>query len=70
MGETHVTTLESIMKATLAGTPGVELDYARIVDADNLDDIEKIDLSSRESAVALVAARVGTTRLIDNIMLP
>jgi len=69
-GETHVLRLESVMKATLAGTPGVELDYARIVDADNLVDIEKIDPSSRESAVALVAARVGTTRLIDNIMLP
>jgi pantothenate synthetase len=32
--------------------------------------MQMVDLSHPESAVALVAARVGTTRLIDNIMLP
>lgn len=70
MGETQVLRLESLMRSILTDTPGVELDYARIVDADNLEDIENIDTARRESAVALVAARVGTTRLIDNILMP
>ncbi|MFM7318667.1 MAG: pantoate--beta-alanine ligase [bacterium] len=68
-GERLVKNLELLMISTLTATPGLELDYARIVDADNLGAIEKIDPAKPESAVALVAARVGTTRLIDNILL-
>jgi pantoate--beta-alanine ligase len=41
---------------------GVELDYAAIVDPETLDPIGE----ARAGAVALVAGRVGRTRLIDN----
>lgn len=41
----------------------VEIDYAAITDRE-LNDIEKIEL---KNTVILVAARVGTTRLIDNM---
>jgi pantothenate synthetase len=45
--------------------PRVVLDYFEIVDPDSLDPVELI---SRPALVA-VAAHVGTTRLIDNILL-
>jgi len=48
----------------------VQLDYARIVNADNLKELNVVDSHIPESAVALIAARVGTTRLIDNLLLP
>jgi pantoate--beta-alanine ligase len=45
--------------------PGVRLDYFSVVDPDSLEPVEHV---TRESLVA-VAAYVGTTRLIDNIVL-
>jgi len=45
--------------------PGVRLDYFAIVDPDTLDPIENIS----RGALAAVAAFVGTTRLIDNVLL-
>jgi len=41
------------------------LDYFEIVDPDTLDPVEHIS----RPALAAVAARVGSTRLIDNIIL-
>src|SRR5208337_3829643 len=52
-------------KQVIAREPGVVLDYFEIVDPDTLDRVERI---SQETLVA-VAAYVGTTRLIDNIVL-
>jgi pantothenate synthetase len=49
----------------LAREPGVQLDYCRIVDPDTLEDIPNVD----KGALVAVAARVGTTRLIDNLLL-
>lgn len=49
----------------MAEEPGVRLDYFEIVDPETLDSVEDV---SRGALVA-VAAYVGTTRLIDNIML-
>ncbi|HEX6802904.1 MAG TPA: pantoate--beta-alanine ligase [Terriglobales bacterium] len=45
--------------------PGVRLDYFEIVDPDTLDSQPRIT----KSALAAVAAFVGNTRLIDNILL-
>jgi len=45
--------------------PGVELEYFEIVNADTLKPANKTD----KNIVALVAARVGKTRLIDNVIL-
>lgn len=65
-GEQDVETLVSGMRRTLLGSgdsPGVDkIDYAVVVDADTLTPIAKLD----RPAVALVAAFVGGTRLIDN----
>jgi pantoate--beta-alanine ligase len=45
--------------------PGVELDYFEIADGDTLHPADK----NANSIVALVAAKVGKTRLIDNVLL-
>lgn len=47
-----------------AGQPLVELDYCVVVDPDT---IESADATFRGAALVLVAARVGRTRLIDNM---
>ncbi len=52
-------------KEVLAREPQVRLDYFEIVDPDTLDPVERL---SQKTLVA-VAAYVGTTRLIDNIVL-
>ncbi len=69
-GETQVKQLEKCMTEVLGDNPGVQLDYARIVNADNLKEQNVVESHIPESAVALIAARVGTTRLIDNLLLP
>jgi pantoate--beta-alanine ligase len=50
----------------LASQPDVRLDYLKIVDPDTLEDESDI----RNGALVAVAAWVGTTRLIDNILVP
>ncbi len=64
-GERSVAKLISAAKEVFAGEPQVVLDYFEIVDPDTLDPVERI---SRRTLVA-VAARAGSTRLIDNILL-
>ncbi|HSG69687.1 MAG TPA: pantoate--beta-alanine ligase [Planctomycetaceae bacterium] len=54
------------MRKSLEAEPGIQLDYAEIVDADTLQSLE----SPRERMVAIVAATVGSTRLIDNMLIP
>lgn len=44
---------------------GLQVDYCRIVDADTLEDISTV----HSGALAAVAALVGPTRLIDNLLL-
>jgi pantoate--beta-alanine ligase len=61
-------TAEKLMAAgrkEIAGEESVRLDYFEIVDADSLEPVEKV----KSGTVAAVAAFVGTTRLIDNILL-
>ncbi len=50
----------------LANAPGVELDYAEIADPETLEPLHGV---RGGPALALVAARVGSTRLIDNARL-
>jgi pantoate--beta-alanine ligase len=57
--------LTAELESQLRGTPGIELEYAVIVDADSLGAFAP----GSETAVALVAAKVGKTRLIDNMIL-
>jgi pantoate--beta-alanine ligase len=62
-GETDVAMLEAALAADLAAIPGARVDYARIVDADTLQPLAKLD----RPALATVAVFLGTTRLIDNL---
>jgi pantoate--beta-alanine ligase len=58
---------ESIAAAQveLALEPEVRVDYLRVVDPDTLEDVA----DASEGALVAVAASVGTTRLIDNLLL-
>lgn len=58
--------LEAEAKQMIESTPGVELDYFVIVDGLTL---EPSEAPEGKQLVALVAAKVGETRLIDNMIL-
>ena len=61
--------IEELLKASIAiieHTPGVELDYFTIANGETL--LPEYD-KHQKSLVALVAAKVGETRLIDNMIL-
>jgi len=58
--------LEAQASAMIRDTPGVELDYFSIVDGTTLE--PQADKAAK-NLVALVAAKVGHTRLIDNMLL-
>jgi pantoate--beta-alanine ligase len=45
--------------------PGVQVEYCRIVDPESLEDVSE----ARPGSLAAIAARVGATRLIDNLLL-
>lgn len=64
-GEREVARLESNMSEVLLQHGAESIDYARVVDADTLSEIQTI----QSSAIALIAARIGQTRLIDNLLL-
>jgi pantoate--beta-alanine ligase len=64
-GERNLDGIRQEMRANLESKPFVSVDYATIADADSL-----VELSKPQSRmVVLVAARVGKTRLIDNIVI-
>ena len=64
-GEKSAQRLIEIARAVFAEEPGVRVDYISIVDPDTLNDVPDIT----GGALVAVAAFVGTTRLIDNIVL-
>lgn len=64
-GQRSAATLIAAGKQTFAEQPSVRLDYFEIVDPETLDPVAQI---ARPALVA-VAAFVGTTRLIDNVVL-
>jgi pantoate--beta-alanine ligase len=64
-GETDVAWLEGALAADLSAIPGARVDYARILDADSLRPIARLD----RPAVAAVAMFLGSTRLIDNLVI-
>lgn len=54
---------EQILNETLASAGGVSVDYATIVSPETFHRVS----STARNGLAIVAARVGTTRLIDNM---
>ncbi|MDO8881302.1 MAG: pantoate--beta-alanine ligase [Coriobacteriia bacterium] len=65
-GERDHAMLAEVMAATVAEEPLAALDYAVVVDPTTLALLES---GGAQAARALIAARVGTTRLIDNLAL-
>jgi len=63
-GETSSSRLEEAMRQELAKSVDA-VDYAVIVHPDTMEPLIQVD----ETAVAIIAARVGSTRLIDNLTL-
>jgi pantoate--beta-alanine ligase len=64
-GQTDADALRHAMRAELARAPLARVEYAEVVDPDTLRPLDR--MTGR--AVAVVAARVGQTRLIDNMPL-
>ncbi|HET6841037.1 MAG TPA: pantoate--beta-alanine ligase [Candidatus Angelobacter sp.] len=65
-GETSTSALLAAGKGVMAEEPAVRLDYFEIVDRNTLEPLADIS----HGALVAVAAYVGETRLIDNIVLP
>lgn len=65
-GNRDVMALRNVLRARLERAPGVRIDYAEIVDQHTLEPVSDF----RAGALVAVAAWVGQTRLIDNILLP
>ena len=51
-------------RRSLEKTPEVQVEYVEAVDASTLENVERID----RPVVVAVAARLGATRLIDNMV--
>ncbi|WP_417391346.1 pantoate--beta-alanine ligase [Gimesia sp.] len=64
-GETDLARIKAAMQQLLKSTPLLKLDYATIADPTTLEDISSV----QSEMVALIAAWVGATRLIDNCWL-
>jgi pantoate--beta-alanine ligase len=65
-GERDAARLAAAAREEFAGEKSVRLDYLEIVDPDSLERVENV----AGGALVAVAAFVGGTRLIDNILLP
>jgi pantoate--beta-alanine ligase len=65
-GETSAETLRAAMLAVFLEDPAITLDYAAVVDPDTLLPLA----DTTPGALLAVAAFLGTTRLIDNLLLP
>ena len=65
-GERDAEKLRADIEAQIRTAPLAVVDYVAVCDPDTLEALTRIKVR----AVALVAARFGTTRLIDNALLP
>jgi pantoate--beta-alanine ligase len=64
-GERDAKAVLAEVQKLFASEPGVRVEYFVLVDPETLEDVERID----QKALAAVAAVVGTTRLIDNLVI-
>jgi pantoate--beta-alanine ligase len=62
-GETNANTVLTCLEKSLQSSPGITVDYAAIVSSTTLEPVEQI----ASGDLIAVAARVGDTRLIDNL---
>ena len=64
-GERDALRLTAAMRETLRAEPLADPDYVELVDAETLEPVTRL----RGACLALVAARFGATRLIDNLLI-
>jgi pantoate--beta-alanine ligase len=64
-GERDTVRLQSAMRAVLDAEPRAKIDYVEVVDADSFEPIAR----TTRSAYLLLAAYLGKTRLIDNMLI-
>lgn len=64
-GERKAATIQAAAEDIITSEPSAQPDYVAVRDAETLEPIESLD----RPAVALLAVRVGSTRLIDNRVL-
>lgn len=64
-GERHPRRLQRLMQERLATAPGLSVEYVIVADPETLGELD----APQSEMVALIAARVGATRLIDNTIL-
>jgi pantoate--beta-alanine ligase len=62
-GERDATVVAAVLTDMVASEPGVRLDYAAVVDADDLEPLRRLD----GDVLLALAAFVGRARLIDNV---
>ena len=63
-GERNTHRLETAMMRTVQLAPRARLDYAEIADAETLEP----SVEAKRGDIALLAVRIGKTRLIDNLI--
>ncbi len=63
-GITDVRQITTQMRKVLQQVPSIEIEYVSIIDAETLEDIEQIS----GKVLATIAVRIGSARLIDNIL--
>ncbi|MGC1300742.1 MAG: pantoate--beta-alanine ligase [Caulobacteraceae bacterium] len=64
-GERDADALRALMREVIAAQPGIEIDYVSLADPQTLQELGRIETG----ALASLAARLGRTRLIDNLLL-
>ncbi len=64
-GDTATAPLLETMRNLIEKTPGAELDYIAVVDADTLNEVDVL----RHNTLVALAVKIGKTRLIDNTLL-
>jgi pantoate--beta-alanine ligase len=63
-GVSDIKTITTEMEKILTQVPSVEIQYVSVLDAETLDAVEKV----RGKVLAAIAVKIGTARLIDNII--
>jgi pantoate--beta-alanine ligase len=65
-GERSAARIADVVRSTIETEPRARLDYVSVTDAETLEPVERID--ERPTLIA-IAAYIGKTRLIDNLIL-
>jgi pantoate--beta-alanine ligase len=67
-GERDAETIRRRMTEQIAAVPGAVVDYAAVVDAETLENVDALE--AVRPLLLAVAVKFGGTRLIDNVLIP